>query len=91
MSICLALAVSPSARAQLLNPAQEEGQPFDTEGESALQDDTVSSGPPLQEDSERLGEIGDVEIESNADAPEEANEIMDDDGSNIGMPPLPSE
>lgn len=90
MSICLALAVGPSARAQLLDPAEQSGQPFDTEGESELQDDTVSSGPPLQEESQRLGEIDGIEIDSNADAPEEANQIMDD-SSNTGMPPLPSE
>ena len=83
------LAFAPSLWAQGLNPGDQGGQPPLTEGQSPMQDDGDPSDPTGAEQEQPLGEVGGVEIDSDPDAPEDANSIMNDSG-NIGMP-LPDE
>lgn len=90
----LAVALATAAAAQGLDPAEQTGQPYSMEGKSLLQDNTISSEPegPFRE--QPLGEIGGIRIESDPNAPEEANSIMDDFGSNTGSntgPPFPGD
>ncbi len=82
----VALTVGSSASAQVMD-MQPEGQPFTTQGRSLMEDDTMSSDPGGALRDQPLGEIGGVEIESDPNAPQEANQIMDD-ADNTGMPPL---
>ncbi len=81
----VALTVGSSASAQVMD-MQPEGQPFSTEGRSLMEDDTMSSDPGGELRDQPLGEVGGVEIESDPNAPEAANEIMDD-ALNADMPP----
>lgn len=81
----VALTVGSSASAQVMD-MQPEGEPFSMEGRSLMQDDTMTSDPGGELPNQPLGEIGGVEIESDPNAPQEANDIMDD-ADNTGMPP----
>ena len=76
------LAFAPSLWAQGFNPGDQRGQPPLTEGQSPMQNDGDPAGA---EQEQPLGEVGGVEIDSDPNAPEDANSIMND-SSNIGMP-----
>lgn len=47
-----------------------------------------SDDPTAEEQDHPIGEVHGVEIESDPNAPAEADAIMDSDGDNTGMPPL---
>ena len=85
LGAAFSLSFATSLWAQGLNPGDQRGQPPLTEGQSPMQDDGDPSDPTGAEQEQPLGEVGGVEIDSDPDALEDANSIMNDSG-NIGMP-----
>jgi hypothetical protein len=85
LGAAFSLPFATSLWAQSLNPGDQGGQPPLTEGQSLIQDDGDPSDPAGAEQEQPLGEVGGVEIDSDPDAPEDADSIMDD-SDNIGMP-----
>ena len=78
------LSFATSIWAQGLNPGDQDGQRPHTKGQSLMQDDADPSDPAGAEQEQPLGEVGGVDIDSDPDAPEDANSIMDD-SDNTGV------
>ncbi len=81
VSASLALIAFVSTSAQGLDPAEKPIPLPSVESQPPLQDGPLSASPPDPDPDPPLGRVGDFEIRSNPNAPQEADAIMDNMGN----------